>query len=42
MFALLSMGLTLILKVNIIIIDSLCKYIKYPNLTMYKFRSLFL
>jgi len=36
------MGLTLVLKVHNIIIYSLCKYIKYSNLNMYKFRPLFL
>jgi len=35
------MGLTLVLKADNIIIHSLCKYIKYNNLSMYKFRPLF-
>jgi hypothetical protein len=36
------MGLTLILKVHNTIIYNLCRYIKYSNLNMYKFRPLFL
>jgi hypothetical protein len=36
------MGLILVLKVDNIIIHSLCKYIKYNNLSMYKFRPSFL
>jgi hypothetical protein len=36
------MGLTLVLEVHNTIIYSLCKYIKYNNLGMYKFKSLFL
>jgi hypothetical protein len=32
------MGLTLVLKAHNIIIHNLCKYIKYNNLNMYKFR----
>jgi hypothetical protein len=36
------MGLTLILKAHNIIIHSLCRYIKYNNLSMYKFRPFFL
>jgi len=36
------MGLTLVLEVNNIIIYNFCKYIKYNNLSMYKFKTLFL
>jgi hypothetical protein len=36
------MGLTLVLKTHNIIIHSLCRYIKYNNLSMYKFRVLVL
>jgi hypothetical protein len=36
------MGLTLVLEAHNIIIHSLCKYIKYNNLSMYKFRLSFL
>jgi hypothetical protein len=36
------MGLTLVLEVHSIIIYSLCTYIQYNNLSMYKFRPLFL
>jgi hypothetical protein len=36
------MGLTLVLKAHNIIMHSLCKYIKYNNLSMYKFMPLFL
>jgi hypothetical protein len=36
------MGLTLVLEVHNIIIYSLCTYIKYNNLGMYKFWPLFL
>jgi hypothetical protein len=36
------MGLILVLEVHNIIIHSLCKYIKYSNLSMYKFKPLFL
>ncbi len=36
------MGLTLVLKVHNTIIYNLCRYIKYNNLSMYKFRPLFL
>jgi hypothetical protein len=36
------MGLTLVLEVHNIIIYNLFKYIEYNNLSMYKFRPLFL
>jgi hypothetical protein len=36
------MGLTLVLEVHTNIIYSLCTYIQYSNLSMYKFRPLFL
>jgi hypothetical protein len=36
------MGLTIILKEHNIIIHSLCRYVKYNNLNMYKFRPSFL
>jgi hypothetical protein len=36
------MSLSLVLKVHNIIIHNLCKYTKYINLRMYKFRTLFL
>jgi len=36
------MGLTLVLKAQNIIIHNLYRYIKYNNLSMYKFRPLFL
>jgi len=36
------MGLTLVLKAQNIIIHILCKCIKYNNLSMYKFKLLFL
>jgi hypothetical protein len=36
------MALTLVLEVHIIIIYNLCKYIKYNNLSMFKFMALFL
>jgi hypothetical protein len=36
------MGLTLIVEAHNIIIHNLCRYIKYNNLSMYKFRSSFL
>jgi hypothetical protein len=32
------MGLTLVLKAHNIIIHSLCRYIKYNNLNVYKFK----
>jgi hypothetical protein len=35
------MGLTLVLEAHNIIIHSLCRYIKYNNLSMYKFRPSF-
>jgi hypothetical protein len=36
------MNLTLVLEVHNIIIHNLCRYIKYININMYKFRPLFL
>jgi phage antirepressor YoqD-like protein len=36
------MGLTLVLEAHNIIIHSLCKYIKYNHINMYKFRPSFL
>jgi len=36
------MGLTLVLEAHNIITYSLCRYIKYNNLSMYKFRPSFL
>ncbi len=35
------MGLTLVLEAHNIIIHSLCRYIKYNNLSIYKFRPSF-
>ncbi len=37
-----KLGVILILKVHNIITYNLCTYIKYNNLSMYKFRPLFL
>jgi len=37
-----NMGLTLVLEAHNFIIHSLCRYIKYNNLSMYKFRPSFL
>jgi hypothetical protein len=42
MLTLVSTSLTSVLKVHNIIIHSLCRYIKYINLSMYKFKPLFL
>jgi hypothetical protein len=36
------MGLTLVLEAHNIIIHNLCKYIKYNNSSMYKFKRSFL
>jgi hypothetical protein len=36
------MGLTLVLEAHNIIIHNVCRYIKYNNLNMYKFRPSFL
>jgi hypothetical protein len=36
------MGLILVLEVHNIIMYNLCTYIKYSNLSMYKFKPLFL